>query len=121
MLWLYVVAAGTGALLGLLWLRAPAIPALVILVVLMAFRHWPLLEAIINAYLLVVTFQLSYLVGVYATQLSGTRSVQGPISRHRLKHFRRSQIPREEIQVMSLRAARSDVDKIGFSIVRRRQ
>ena len=84
MLWLYVVAAGTGALLGLLWLRAPAIPVgLVVLVVLMALRHWPLLEAVVHAYLLMVTFQLSYLVGAC------TRSVQRPISRNRLEHFRR--------------------------------
>jgi hypothetical protein len=84
MLCLYVVAAGTGALLGLLWLRAPAIPVgLVVLIVLMTLRHWPLLEAIIHAYLVMATFQLSYLVGACA------RSVQGPISPNRLKHFRR--------------------------------
>jgi len=66
MLWLYVAVAGAGALLGLLWLRVLAVLAgsvvlVAITIVLAALGHWPLLEAIINAFLLLATLQVSYL------------------------------------------------------------
>jgi len=77
MLWLYVAAAAAGALLGLSSLRAPAVLAgsvvfVAIAVVLMAFRRWPLLEAVINVFMLLATLQFSYLVG-----LSGIRRSVG--------------------------------------------
>ena len=69
MLWLYVVAAGAGALLGLLWLRVIAILAGSIVlvatsVVFMTVQQWPLLEAIVNLLMLLATLQFSYLVAL---------------------------------------------------------
>jgi hypothetical protein len=77
MLWLYVVAAGAGALLGLLWLRVMAILAgsIVLVATTVAFmtvQQWPLLEAIVNLLMLLATLQFSYLVALMLPD-SGTR------------------------------------------------
>jgi hypothetical protein len=48
---------------------------------LLTLMHWPLLRAVINAYLLVATFQLSYLVGAYVTQRLGTNGVPEAFTR----------------------------------------
>ena len=69
MLWLYIAAAGAGALLGLLRLRVLAVFAgsvvlIAITVVLAALGHWPILGAIINAFLMLTTLQFSYLAAV---------------------------------------------------------
>jgi hypothetical protein len=69
MLWLYVGAAGVGALLGLLWLRVIAVlVASVVLVataiVLMTVRQWSLLGAVVNLLILLATLQFSYLVAL---------------------------------------------------------
>ena len=68
MLWLYIAAAGVGALLGLLWVRLLALLAgsvvLVAAAIVMAAGHWPPLEAVINVFLLLATLQFSYLVAL---------------------------------------------------------
>jgi hypothetical protein len=69
MLWLYIAAAGAGALLGLLRLRVLAVFAgsvvlVAITVVLAALGHWPILGAIINVFLVLAALQLSYLAAV---------------------------------------------------------
>jgi len=79
MLWLHIAAAGAGALLGLLWLPVLAVPAgLVVLValavVLMTLRHWPLLQAIVNLFVLLATLQIGYLIALAtARQARGGR------------------------------------------------
>jgi len=69
MLWLYIAAAGTGALLGLLRLRVLAVLALSVIlvatsVVWMTFFQWPLLGAAINVVTLPTTLQFSYLLAL---------------------------------------------------------
>ena len=69
MLWLYVAAAGAGALLGLLGLRVIAVlVGSVVLVTatvaFMAVRQFPLLEAVVNVLMLLATLQFSYLVAL---------------------------------------------------------
>jgi hypothetical protein len=69
MLWLYIAAAGAGALLGLLRLRVLAVLVgsvvlVAIIVVLAALGHWPLLGTIINVLLMLATLQLSFLAAV---------------------------------------------------------
>ena len=69
MLWLYVAAAGAGALLGLLWLRVIAVLAgsgvlVAITVVFMTIRQSTLLEVVLNLFMLLATFQFSYLVAL---------------------------------------------------------
>jgi hypothetical protein len=76
MLWLYVVAAGSGALLGLFSLRVIAVlVGSVVLVattvVFMTVAQWPLLQAVVNVVLLLATLQFSYLV---ALLFPGTRT-----------------------------------------------
>src|SRR6516164_5678389 len=75
MLWLLVTASAFGILLGL-WLRVSALlGASVVLVVatavLMTLGQWSLLQAIGLIYLLLITLQLGYLVGLL---LSGART-----------------------------------------------
>lgn len=69
MLWLYIAAAGAGALLGLLRLRVLAV--LVVSVILVAisvvwttYEQWPVSEAAINVFALLATLQFSYLVAL---------------------------------------------------------
>ena len=69
MLWLYVAAAGAGALLGLLWLRVIAVLAgsailVATTIVFMAVRQSTLLEVVLNLLMLLATFQFSYLVAL---------------------------------------------------------
>ena len=69
MLWLYIAAAGAGALLGLLRLRVLAVLALSVIlvatsVVWMTFFQWPLLGAAINVVTLPTTLQFSYLLAL---------------------------------------------------------
>jgi|SRR5215813_3720395 len=69
MLWLFIAAAGAGVLLGLALLRVLAIFAAsvalgVTAVVWMIYGQWPLLGAIVYAFMLLATFQCSYLVGL---------------------------------------------------------
>jgi len=76
--WLYIAAAGVGALRGLLWLRLLAIlTGSVVLVagaiVMAALVHWPPLEAVINVFLLLATLQVSYLVALlHANSVPGS-------------------------------------------------
>jgi hypothetical protein len=69
MLWFYLVAAGAGALLGLIRLRILAVLAgsvglVAVSIVLAALGHWSLLEAVINMFLLLATLQFSYLAAL---------------------------------------------------------
>jgi len=69
MLWLYIAAAGAGALLGLLRLRVLAVLVgsvvlVAITVVLAALGHWPLLGTIITVFLMLATLQFSFLAAV---------------------------------------------------------
>jgi hypothetical protein len=79
MLWLYIAAAGAGALLGLLWLPVLAVPAGLIVfvalaVIFMTVRHWPLLQAIVNVFILLATLQIGYLIALAtARQARGGR------------------------------------------------
>jgi len=74
MLWLFITAAGTGALLGLALLRVlPVLTASVALaltaVVLMTLGQRPLLEIIVYTFMLLTTLQCSYLVGfIYSSR-----------------------------------------------------
>ena len=77
MLWLYLAAAGSGALFGLLRLRVLAVVAGSIVLVAMTaalagLGHWPLLEAVVTVFLLQVTLQFSYLAALI---LSGATRV----------------------------------------------
>ena len=68
MLWLFIVAAGTGALLGLARLRVLAVFAAslalaVTAVVLLSLAHWALLEIIVYTFMLLGTLQCSYVIG----------------------------------------------------------
>jgi hypothetical protein len=65
MLWVCIAAAGAGTLLGLLRLRfQPVLVGSVFLVAIniaMAARgRWPLLDGIVNVFLLLTTLQVSY-------------------------------------------------------------
>ena len=77
-LWLYIAAAGVGALLGLLWLRLLALLAgsvvlVAVAIVMAALGHWPPLKAVINVFLLLATLQFSYLVAlVHANSVPGS-------------------------------------------------
>jgi hypothetical protein len=70
MLWLYIAAAGAGALLGLFRLRVLAVLALSVILVATSvvwmtfFQPWPLLGAAINVVTLPATLQFSYLVAL---------------------------------------------------------
>jgi hypothetical protein len=69
MLWLYMAGAGAGALFGLLRLRVLAVLAgsvvlMAIAILLAALGHWPLLEAVVNVFLLLATLQFSYLAAL---------------------------------------------------------
>ena len=69
MLWLFIAAAGAGILLGLALLRVLALFAAsvalgVTAVVWTIHGQWPLLGAIVYAFMLLATFQCSYLVGL---------------------------------------------------------
>src|SRR5262245_10720567 len=69
MLWLFIAAAGAGVLVGLALLRVlPVFAASVALgvsgVVWMLHGQWPVLGAIVYAFMLLATFQCSYLVGL---------------------------------------------------------
>jgi hypothetical protein len=85
MLWLCIAAAGAGALLGLLGLRVLAVLAgsvvlVVITVALAAFGHWPLLEAVINAFLLLAIFQFTYLAAsIYSVCGSASTQLRRPL------------------------------------------
>jgi hypothetical protein len=66
MLWLYIAAAGAGALLGLLRLRVLAVLAgsvvlMAITILFAAPGHWSLLGTVVNLFLLLATLQFSYL------------------------------------------------------------
>ena len=68
MLWLLVTASGAGVLLGL-WLRVPVLLAASIVLVIttsiwMTLEQWPLLEAIGFIFVLLITLQVGYLVGL---------------------------------------------------------
>jgi hypothetical protein len=77
-LWLFVLAGGTGLLLGL-WLRRVvlvlvasglfAVPAIVA----MTLAQWPLLTAVAYAYALIGTLQLGYLAGLMLAR-AGSRA-----------------------------------------------
>jgi energy-converting hydrogenase Eha subunit A len=69
MLLLFIAAAGAGVLLGLALLRVLAVFAAsvalgVTAVVWMILGQWPLLGAIVYAFMLLATLQCSYLVGL---------------------------------------------------------
>jgi len=69
MLWLFITAAGAGVLLGLALLRilavfAASVALCVTAVVWMIHGQWPLLGTIAYAFMLLATFQCSYLVGL---------------------------------------------------------
>jgi hypothetical protein len=69
MLWLFILAAGVGVLLGLALLRVLAVFAAsvalgVTSVVWMIHGQWHLLGAIVLAFILLATFQCSYLLGL---------------------------------------------------------
>ena len=69
MQWLYIAAAGAGALVGLLWLRvlvvvAGSVVLVGISVVWMTLQQWPLLGAAINVFALLATLQFCYLVAL---------------------------------------------------------
>src|SRR5215470_10832635 len=72
MLWLYMTAAGAGALLGLLWRRvivvvAASVALIAVAVVVMTLRQRSLLEVVVNIPLLLTTLQLGYLVALMLT------------------------------------------------------
>jgi hypothetical protein len=69
MLWLYIAAAGAGALLGLLWLRVLAVLAgsvilMAITVDWMTLQQRPFLEGVINVFMLLAILQFSYLAAL---------------------------------------------------------
>jgi hypothetical protein len=69
MFWLYVAAAGSGALLGLFSLRVIAVlvGSVVLLATTVAFmtvEQWPLLVAFVNVLLLLTTLQFSYFLAL---------------------------------------------------------
>jgi hypothetical protein len=69
MVWLFIAAAGAGMLLGLALLRVVAVFAASVAVgvtaaVWMIHGQWPLLGTIVYAFMLLATFQCSYLVGL---------------------------------------------------------
>jgi hypothetical protein len=86
MLWLYMTAAGVGALLGLLWRRVIAVVAasavlMTITVVVMTLRQRSLLEVVVNIPMLLTTLQLSYFAALMLTphhRLIGETSLRRP-------------------------------------------
>jgi len=69
MLWLYIAAAGAGALLGLLRQRVLAVLAgsvvlMAITILFAAPGHLSLLETVVNLFLLLATIQFSYLAAL---------------------------------------------------------
>jgi len=68
MLWLFITAAGTGALLGLaLWrvlaVFAASLALAVTTVILLSLAHWGLLGTIVYTLMLLGTLQCSYVIG----------------------------------------------------------
>lgn len=68
MLWLFITAAGIGALLGLAVLRvlavfAASVALAVTTVVSLSLAHWSLLETIVCTFMLLAAFQYSYIIG----------------------------------------------------------
>ena len=82
MLWLYIAAAGAGALLGLLRLRVLAVLAVSIIlaaisVVWTTIEQWPVTGAAVNVFTLLATLQFSYLVVLVLSVLGRDRR-RGP-------------------------------------------
>ena len=87
MLWLFIVAAGTGALLGLARLRVLAVFAAslalaVTAVVLLSLAHGGVLEIIVHTFMLLGTLQFSYVIG-FVSSRRWTRNTATEFSRVR--------------------------------------
>jgi hypothetical protein len=83
MLWLYIAAAGAGALLGLLWLRVLAVLAgsvilMAITVVWMTLQQRPFLEGVINVFMLLAILQFSYLATLMLSCAWTRAALRGP-------------------------------------------
>jgi len=89
MLWLYIAAVGAGALLGLLRLRVLAVLAgsvvlMAVTIFFAALGHGPLLQTVINLFLLLATHQFSYLTALLlssATRVASRDRVDGSTCR----------------------------------------
>jgi hypothetical protein len=78
MLWLFITASGAGMLLGLGQLRvatliAASVALAVTALVLLRLGQWPLLEAILYTFMLLITLQCSYLAGFFLKPLEKYR------------------------------------------------
>ena len=93
MLWLFIVAAGTGALLGLARLRVLAVFAgsvalAVTAVVLLSLAHWALLEIIVYTFMLLGTLQCSYVIAFVIVLISSRRRTQNSATEFSRVHGR---------------------------------